>query len=418
MHYLWSLFRASQSRLALYGTILEYYDYALYGFCASLLAQQFFPELSPDSALLQTYLIFCAGSLAKPIGACIFGYIGDLYGRAPALRWSMIGIALPTLIITVLPQGIDSQNAMFIILGARILQGIFIAGESDGVQIRLFENHNRYPFISNAYVGIASYLGIFLASQGATLAKNYPDYWRLPFLVGGILGLILLQARRHITESPHFERAQSLWDKPDLVGLIATILLCGAVGGTYHLFFVYQPNYWSAILAAVSPTQAQSIISLCLACYIPGLFIAAILSEKYRGEWVALTGILAAVTLSPFLLMSPLEHTPFLYGMSFALALMHSPGYVLLMRQFTISSRYRHISIGHSLGSLLMSGTAPLLATYFWQKWHSPISLISHLIILLALGFTGVVLSTFKHLKVSARGQASSCSTLTKVSLK
>ncbi|WP_010299896.1 MFS transporter [Candidatus Odyssella thessalonicensis] len=418
MHYLRSLFRETQSRLALYGTILEYYDYALYGFCASLLAQQLFPELSPDSALLQTYLIFCAGSLAKPIGACIFGYIGDLYGRAPALRWSMIGIALPTLIITVLPQGMDSQSAMFIVLGARILQGIFIAGESDGVQIRLFENHNRYPFLNNACVGLASYLGIFLASQGATLAKCYPDYWRLPFLVGGILGLILLQARRHITESPHFQRPHNLRDKPDALGLAATVLLCGAVGGTYHLFFVYQPNYWSAILSALSATQAQSIISLCLACYIPGLFIAAILSEKFRGEWVALTGILAAVALSPFLLMPPLENTPFLCGMSFALALMHSPGYVLLMRQFNISSRYRHLSIGHSLGSLLMSGTAPLLATYFWQKWHSPTSLVNHLIILLVLGFSGVILSTFKHFKIRSYDQNSSCSTLTKVSLK
>ncbi|AIK97160.1 MFS transporter [Candidatus Odyssella acanthamoebae] len=388
-----TLFKQPQSRLALFGTVLEYYDYALYGFCAGLLAHHLFPALNKESALLQTYLLFCASSLAKPLGALIFGWIGDLYGRRFALRWSMLGIVLPTLIITALPSGLNSTLAMIIVLLARLLQGIFIAGESDGVRIRLYEsNPAHYPFVNNAIVGLSCYIGIFLASQGTFIAKQFPNYWRIPFLIGSILGLLLLKIRRHITESPHFQRPATFWIKPNYRGLLSVIMICGAVGGTYHLFFVYQPTYWTSILSIMSAAQAQSLISLCLAFYCPGLLMAAFLSERYGGEIVFISGILFAFLFTPLLSFTPSPSPLLLCSLSLCLSLMHAPGYVLLMRQFPMTSRYRHMSLGHSLGSLLMSGTAPLVATYCWQKWHNPLSLVHHLMILIGIGLIGIIL--------------------------
>lgn len=393
MRYFLSFIQHPQSRLALFGTMLEYYDYALYGFCAGILAQQLFPQLDASGALIQTYLLFCAGSLAKPLGSLLFGWIGDLYGRRLALRWSMLGIVLPTLAIVALPPGLGNNLAMTVVLGARIFQGIFIAGESDGVRIRLYEDplQNKYPFISNAVIGLSCYIGIFLASQGATIAKQFPNYWRVPFLIGGILGICLILARRHITESPNFKKPETLWGQPNYRGLLATIMICGAVGGTYHLFFVYQPTYWASILSITSATQAQLVVTACLACYIPGLLLAAYLCEKYRPEWVLISGIVTTLLLIPFMTVSTLPNLFILCLISSSLSFMHSPGYVLLMGQFPMASRYRHISLGHSLGSLLMSGTAPLLASCLWQKWHSPLSFASHLFILLGIGLGGAI---------------------------
>ncbi|MBW8309492.1 MAG: MFS transporter [Candidatus Paracaedibacteraceae bacterium] len=388
-----TLLKKPQSRLAIFGTALEYYDYTLYGFCAGLLAQHLFPSLANESALLYTYLLFCAGSIAKPLGALIFGWLGDLYGRRLALRLSMLGIVLPTLIITALPSGLDSTLAMIIVLFARVLQGIFIAGESDGVRIRLYEsNPTYYPFVKNVIVSLSCYIGIFLASQGAFIAKQFPNYWRLPFLWGGILGLLLLKARRHLTESPHFQRAETFWIKPDYRGLLSVIMICGAVGGTYHLFFVYQPTYWTSILSIMTAGQAQSLISLCLGLYCPGLLIAAFLSERYKGEVVFISGTLLVFLLTPFLWLIPSPNLLLLCSLSLCLSLMHAPGYVLLMQQFPMVSRYRHMSVGHSLGSLLMSGTAPLIATYCWQKWHTPFSLVYHLMILMGIGVLGMII--------------------------
>lgn len=383
----------TQARLSLFGTVLEYYDYALYGFCAALLAQQLFPELDQNAALIQAYLIFFAGSLAKPVGALIFGWIGDLHGRRPALRWSMLGIVIPTLTIALIPSSLDSSVAMVCILCARLLQGIFIAGESDGVRIRLYESHeNTSPFVINAMVGLSSYVGIFLASQGAFAAKIFPDYWRLPFLVGGVLGLFLLKARQNITESPQFKRPAQAWVRPNYRGLMATIMLCGSVGGSYHLFFVYQSTYWSSVLKCMPQSQAQFLTTFCLVLYIPALLIAAKLSEKFSGERVIITGSVVALMLCPFLNLGNHPNLLLLSMLSLSLAAIHSPGYVLLMRQFSMGTRYRHMSLGHSLGSLLMSGSAPLLATYFWQEWSSTLSFSLHFALLLGIGILAVIL--------------------------
>lgn len=407
MHRYLSLLKHPQSRLMLFGTALEYYDYTLYGFCAGLIAQQLFPDISPENSLLKTYLVFCAGSLAKPIGAFIFGWIGDLYGRRIALQWSMLGIVVPTLLIIFIPSSLDNTIAMIIILLARLLQGIFIAGEGDGVRIRQYESStSTFRFIDNAIIGLSCYIGIFFASQGAMIAQQFPDYWRIPFLIGGILGLYLIRARRHLTESPSFKRPTKVWGKPNYQGLFSVIMLCGAVGGTYHLFFVYQPTYWSSILEITTASQAQSIISICLLFYIPGLLMTAILCEKFRPDLILTTGILGTMSLTPLITVESSPSLPLLCSISLFLSLMHGPGYILLAQQFPIHSRYRHMSIGHSLGSLLMSGTAPLIATYCWQKWHSPFSFAQHFLILAIIGFIGVMTIQLD-IRVATRNSAS-----------
>lgn len=163
--------------LSIAGTVLEYFDYALYEFYASILATAFFPYENSAVALLKTYGVFVVGSFSKPLGA--FGSIGDRYGRAVALKISMIGIALPTLCIGFLPEykSIGGWAPLGLLL-CRMLQGIFVSGESDGVRIFIHEWIGKErPCLVNSLSSLACCIGIFLASWAATLT----DHWRIPY---------------------------------------------------------------------------------------------------------------------------------------------------------------------------------------------------------------------------------------------
>jgi len=195
---------------AILGTIVEYYDYALYGFCASLLAAQFFPADDPTVALLKTYGIFLTGSLSKPLGALIFGSIGDRFGRRVALQISMLGIVIPTTLIGLMPTYDQiGWMAPALLLMCRILQGMFTEGESEGVRIFLYESIGKTrPCFANSLSGVACMSGIYLASCAFSLVMNFKmlEYaWRIPFIVGGILGILVFWSRHSLSESPAFK---------------------------------------------------------------------------------------------------------------------------------------------------------------------------------------------------------------------
>src|SRR5262245_39556803 len=88
--------------VSILGTILEYFEYAIYGFLAPILALHFFPGGDPTTSLIKAFGVFAVGSLSKPLGALIFGYLGDTQGRRISLRYSMVGISFPTFIVGIL----------------------------------------------------------------------------------------------------------------------------------------------------------------------------------------------------------------------------------------------------------------------------------------------------------------------------
>ena len=199
--------------IALCGTVIEYYDYALYGFSAAIIAGHFFPQSDPTVALLQTFGVFATGSMAKPLGSLVFGRLGDRKGRKPTLSISMVGIAIPTTLIGLLP-GYEQWGwiSPFMLLLCRIFQGIFLAGEYDGVVIFVLEHikKNRACF-ANSIIGVAAFSGIYLASVASSIvsSQSMPDWvWRVPFLIGGVLGMITLILRRYLNETEPFQQFQ------------------------------------------------------------------------------------------------------------------------------------------------------------------------------------------------------------------
>lgn len=129
------------------GNIIEWYDFALYGFFAPLIATLYFPSSSVDTALLKAFSVFAIGFFARPIGALLFGYIGDTYGRSVSLKITPLLITFPTLLLSILPTyhsiGILAPITLIFL---RIWQGICIGGEYANNIIYLCESTEQNTF--------------------------------------------------------------------------------------------------------------------------------------------------------------------------------------------------------------------------------------------------------------------------------
>ena len=182
------------------GSILEWYDFALYGFFAPIFAQLFFCKSLLIHNLLQAFSIFAIGFIVRPLGAVVFGAISDKYGRVQCLKLSSLFIAWPTLILAILPTynhiGIFSSILLIVL---RIFQGLCIGGEFSNNMVYLCETA---PVKKNYFWGslgsCTGSLGIFLASLSASIFHLIfsPHFllttaWRLAFLCSGFMGMII-----------------------------------------------------------------------------------------------------------------------------------------------------------------------------------------------------------------------------------
>ena len=177
----------------LVGNVMEWYDFAVYGYFASVIGHQFFPAADPATSLIAAFGAFAAGFLVRPIGGLVFGRIGDLVGRQRALTLSVLTMALPTVLIAVLPTYATLGFAAPVLLvSLRIIQGLSVGGEYTGSLVFLVEhappNGRAFSAVWGAWGATA---GILLGSGvGDVLARLLTEEqitswgWRLPFLMG------------------------------------------------------------------------------------------------------------------------------------------------------------------------------------------------------------------------------------------
>lgn len=199
------------------GNALEWYDYALYGHFAAIIGAQFFPSENPLNSMLATFGVFAAGFLTRPFGAIMFGYIGDKYGRRLSLAISILLMAIPTACIGLLPTYAQIGIAAPIMLTViRLLQGLSLGGEFSG-SITFVTEHapaNKRGFIGSSAM-FSLVLGILIGSAVATLFAEFLSHedlvswgWRIPFIIGVVIGLIGLYIRTNLHESPVYQEAK------------------------------------------------------------------------------------------------------------------------------------------------------------------------------------------------------------------
>lgn len=394
---------------AVLGNFVEYYDYALFGLLASTLSQVYFSSTDPTIGLLKAFGVFALGSIAKPVGAFIFSRIGDRSGRRLALKWNMIGMAIPTTLIGILPsyEAWGMWTPLFLIL-LRAMQGIFVGGEADGVRIYVMENvgKKRYCF-SNGLTGLSSYLGIYVASAMVSIfvAPTLPLWsWRLLFIMGGVFGLIIFVVRRSLHETTDFiieaqkkasHRSFKKVMRHNQRSLWATILITGSGGGIYHFLIIFMNAYLSKILQILSKDTAAEYTSYALLLYTITAPIGGFVAD-YLPKMRTLAVGKGLIFLMAFWFAYEVATMQFNLGIFLGLAtlmgLFATPGYAILMERIRIRERYRILAMGHAIGSMLFSGTAPVIATYLWEASSLSWAPLAYFMLLILLGLLGIAI--------------------------
>jgi len=372
---------------ALLGTVVEYYDYSLYGFAAGILALKFFPDLEKIEGLMYVFGIYAISYISKPLGSLIFSFIGDHYGRSVALRITIIGIAIPTFIIGILPDfhtiGVVSTYALVI---CRFIQGFFMGGEYDGAAIYVIEHlDKKYRYTASAITRSVGVLGLLLGIASVNLFNSsiFPDWsWRIPFMLSLPLAFLTIYYRKFLTESPEF--IESINQKTEISGiysfvkdnimnLFMAIFLAGGFGVTYQLSIIFMKQYLPIVVPATNNIMTSFSVLIVfvfgISMPIAGLFadkLGKMIVIKLSLLLTLIASALIAIAINYQIVNLVLIATIILAA---AVAPFNGLAHGIMIKAFSVNERYRGVSLGHTIGSMLMSGTAGYLSLYVMKEY-------------------------------------------------
>jgi MHS family proline/betaine transporter-like MFS transporter len=306
------------------GNTVETYDYAVYGFLATVLAQLFFPHAQPGTALLSTFAVFGAAFVVRPLGSFVFGPLADRIGRRKTLIVTVLLMAAATPLIGLLPTAASIGIAAPILLVVlRLLQGLAAAGEYCTAVIYAAEfspGPVRGRMTSRVQVG--SVMGLFVAAL-VVLALNTVlsteqilDWgWRIPFLIALPLGLIGLYLRSKLGETPQFEALEATGETVNAPTreafarhwtLIALIFLIGSLHMIgFYMVYTYSQTY--IIGLGFSRLQATLVTVGTLAAGIGLVLVGGHLADRW-GRWRPLFVLSILVLVASYPLFTALSH--------------------------------------------------------------------------------------------------------------
>jgi Sugar (and other) transporter len=327
----------SEERLVIFasslGTVFEWYDFYIYGTLGVFLAKYFFSNVAPNVGFIFTLLAFAAGFAVRPLGALVFGRIGDIVGRKYTFLITMTLMGLGTFFIGVLPSYAQwGILAPVVLIALRLVQGLALGGEYGGAAIYVAEHSppGKRGFYTS-WIQTTATLGLFMALLLILGIRNvmgeaaFADWgWRIPFLLSLLLLVVSIWIRLKLNESPVFQRmkeegktskrplseAFGQWSNAK----IAILALLGATAGEavvwyggqfYALFFLTQT-------LKVDATTAQIMIAVALAIGTPFFIVFGWLSDKVGRKPIMLLGFALAVAtyapMSPFNIFKAITH--------------------------------------------------------------------------------------------------------------
>src|SRR5574339_297112 len=304
------------------GTLIEWYDFYIFGSLATVLAGQFFPKANPTAALLSTLATFAAGFLVRPFGALVFGRLGDLIGRKYTFLLTLIIMGGSTFAIGLIPSYEKiGMAAPIIILLLRLLQGLALGGEYGGAATYVAEHsppHKRGYFTSwiqtTATLFLFLSLGIILITRhslhtdlSVSIAKFNDWGWRIPFLVSILLVAISIYIRLRMKESPLFAKLkdegktsvnplkESFVHKGNLKMVL--LALFGATMGQGVVWYTGQFYAQSFIenVCKVDFEQSRTILIWAILFATPFFVVFGKWSDKVGRKWIMMTGMLLAI---------------------------------------------------------------------------------------------------------------------------
>lgn len=375
---------------SIFGNALEFYNLTLYGFFVSIIAETFFPSDNPLVSTISSLMGYAIGFVVRPLGAILFGHIGDRFGRRKALGISILIMGLPAFIIGLLP-GYQTLGllAPIVLILCRIIQGLCSGGEFNGATIFALEHlGKKNPGFAGGLIVGSCLLGSLAALGIATLINflDLPSWgWRLAFLLGGCSSFYGIYMRKKMEESPVFallKKEDSLTQKPlktalsEHFGSCLRVFSIGAFDGaiTYTLV-TFLVVYMTTNLHICPKEALQYNFFGILAC-----MIGCPLSGYIADQWGVRRTLLWA-TVAVFIFIFPtlaLIHTATPYSLITAnIMLGFLAGGIIgaqplfSQKLFPANTRYTGISFSYSLSIGMVGGLTPLLLTYLVSHGYS-----------------------------------------------
>ncbi|GAA0959915.1 MFS transporter [Kribbella koreensis] len=369
------------------GNFVEWYEFGAYGFFATVIAANFFSSTSTSDAesLIKTYASFALAFFFRPIGAAVFGRVGDRIGRRPTLILVLLLMTGSTTLIGVLPTyATVGAAAPWLLTLVRALQGLSAGGEFGGAVSIMTEFAPRtkrglYGAWQSLTVALGLLVGAGLAAVLATVLSKEAlnDWgWRVPFLLALPLGLVALWLRLRLDETPSFAKAQARGDAAppaDRVEVAKAIALgIGRLMGwsaAGYTFLVVMPSYLQATLHA---SFQQALVATVLANlgFAVSIMPAGWLSDRIGRRPVMVTGAALVVVLA-LPLMNLLQDVgssnsakgAAVFAAGLVVGLMAGPGPAMLAEMFPTRARYTGLGLAYSLSNAVFSGSAGLIIT-------------------------------------------------------
>lgn len=368
------------------GTVVEQYDFLLYGFVAGLVFNRlFFPGATPLVGTLGAFASFALGFVARPLGGIVCGHYGDRIGRKAMLILTLLTAGIATTLMGLLPTyAAAGVWAPIALVTLRIVQGFAYGGEVLGAVLMTAEYvpSARRGFYTS-FIQAAGPAGLLLAILAITLVTRLPEEqflawgWRVPFLFSIALVFVGLFFRTQIGETPAFAKVQarSAEARVPIVAVfreqLTTVLLCAGVLFGFSVLF----NTLLVFIPAYATEQLGLPVGVVLAGVAIGTLVgliatplAGVLSDRFgrRPMIIAGSGFLALYSFVFFRLIDT-RGTSAIWlacvGAFAGLAVMYAPMFTFLVEHFPTRLRYSGSSGASQIGSVLGGGLAPLIAT-------------------------------------------------------
>ncbi|MCW2130868.1 MFS transporter [Arthrobacter sp. VKM Ac-2550] len=368
------------------GSIVEWFDVAVYGYLAVVIGQVFFGADDPTTALLSSFAVFAAAFIVRPLGGIFFGFLGDRVGRQKTLAAVILLVSAATFGIGVLPgQAAIGVLAPVLLVTLRLLQGFSAGGEMGGASafVAEYAPPARRGFLVSL-VEMGCILGFLLGSltvlilnlmlsQDQVLAWG----WRIPFLLAAPLGLVGLFIRSKLEETPEFTalRAAGGVSKNPLKETVTkhwrAVLIVGAFAlfqnAALYVVLTFVPSHLTTTLGHTSLlASTSSVVTMAVVCLTIPLMGA--LSDRIGRKRILATSCVSAMILSYPLFLLMEQGDPGLamaahIGLGIILGIFLGPVLATMNELFTTAVRYGGFSLGYNLSVSMFGGTAPFLVT-------------------------------------------------------
>ncbi|SNS36088.1 MFS transporter [Rhodococcoides kyotonense] len=398
------------------GTLIEYYDFSLYGYLAVVIAPLYFPSEHPVTSLLSALAVFGTAYLVRPLGGIVFGHIGDRLGRKKALMATLVCMGVGSTAMGLLPTPAQiGVWATVMLVIVRLLQGFSAGGEVGGSATFISESapsHLKATY--GAFTPMGSTGGFALAAAVAGIVSALTTDvqmdswgWRVPFLLALPLTLFCLWVRTRVEETHEVTETKAEKSSPvnsvflrQPRALAQATALSAAVNGTAYIGLTYMAIHLTKQLGYES-TSVFWVATMAIGIAALAMPLAGRLGDRIGTVRLMAIGFIGFIVLT-YPMMGLMHMGLVVATIAFVVIMLNSAAaqvgaYTILPQFFDKPSRYTGVAMGWNLGVIIAGGTAPFVAVWLVEKTGNILSPAFFVMTLAAVGLTALATIRARH---------------------